>query len=71
MITILQKGGEGMVSTDWTLFMIDSESDIQALPTSTERTKEHPCCAMGSMAMSSDGKIIAMLGNDDKWHKWA
>lgn len=30
MITILQKGGAGMVSTDWTVFVIDGEADIQA-----------------------------------------
>lgn len=28
MITILQKGGAGMVSTDWVLFVIDDEADV-------------------------------------------
>ena len=66
MVTVLQKGGAYMASSDWTLFMIDSADDVKLLPTMSTSTEQYSICAAGSMAMSSDGKTIAMLGNDDK-----
>lgn len=60
-----------MNDSDWTLYLIDSEEDIQSLPTSEEGKDNLARCATGSVALSSDGGTIAMLGNDNIWHKWA
>ena len=71
MIKVLQKGGAYMTDSDWTLFLIDEQADIEKLPTSIAGTKELNPCATGSVAMSSDGATVAMLGNDNVWHIWA
>ena len=59
-----------MADSDWTLYLIDGSDDIINLPTSIKGMKELNPCATGSVAMSCDGKTVAMLGNDNVWHQW-
>lgn len=40
MIKVLQKGGAYMTDSDWTLYLIDEEADLEKLPTSLAGTKE-------------------------------
>lgn len=60
-----------MMDSDWTLYLIDAVEDVNELPTSKEAKGDLARCAAGSVSLSSDGNIIAMLGNDDIWRRWA
>jgi len=52
-------------------FLIDSDSDIADLPTSTkEGAYIELICAPGSVAYTADMANIFMLGNNDEWCAW-
>lgn len=70
MINLLRIGN-AYFSPDRKEFLIDGESDVANLPTSTTRgstAQASACCAPGSIAYTPDMALIYMLGNDNEWH---
>ena len=67
MVTLLYKNNQ----TDFCKFSIDSESDINSLPTKTNPGKYNLStiskCSQGSIAYSTDGSTYILSGEKNKW----
>ena len=69
MVTLVKIGSERSVFSNYMEFLIDSEEDLTTLPTAKNKKNLHECPAVSSVAYSADLSVIAMLGNDDEWHR--